>query len=50
MSARRVVNGEEVDAHTSWRRLLYWHRGELAAAKRRTRRRARRSPGPASPA
>lgn len=42
MGDRRVVNGEEEDAHTRWRRMLHWHRGELAAAKRRTRRRERR--------
>jgi len=39
---RRIVSAEEQDAHTRWRRFLIWHPHELAAIKRRSRRRERR--------
>jgi hypothetical protein len=39
---RRAVNGDEVDAHSRWRRVIAWRRGEVAAIKRRTNRRERR--------
>lgn len=39
---RKIANWEEEDAYTGWRKLLFWHRGELMHVKRRTHKRERR--------
>lgn len=41
MTKRRMINAEEYDAYTRWRRMLFWQRGELAKVKRRTHKRER---------
>ena len=43
MAKRIPLNsGDEYDALTRWRRVLYWRAGQRAAIKRRYRRRERR--------
>jgi hypothetical protein len=39
---RRAINGDEQDAYTSWRRVMFWQSGELKRIKRRTHKRERR--------
>lgn len=39
---RRCATADEVDAHSGWRRVLYWRPGERAKIKRLTNRRERR--------
>jgi hypothetical protein len=39
---RRIVTGEEQDAYTGWRKVMFWQRGELKKIKRRTHKRERR--------
>ncbi len=41
MRRRRIVTGEEQDLYTSWRRVLFWQRGERKKIKRRTHKRER---------
>jgi len=40
--ARQVVTTEEQDAHTGWRHVMFWQRGELRKVKRRSSKRERR--------
>lgn len=40
--ARRVVGWYENDAHTGWRHVMFWQRGELKKIKRLTSKRERR--------
>ena len=42
MTPRKMATWEERDVHTGWRKVLFWQRGELRAAKQRTNRRERR--------
>jgi hypothetical protein len=39
--ARQARRADEQDVVTGWRRVLSWRRGEVAAVKRRMRRRER---------
>jgi hypothetical protein len=39
---RIVQTGEEQDAFTGWRKVLFWQRGELKRAKRRYHKKERR--------
>ncbi len=39
---RPIIGWEQQDALTGWRRFYHWQRGQLAAIKRRARRRERR--------
>ena len=38
----RLINGDEWDAFTGWRRVLFWHQGELRKIKRRYSKRMRK--------
>lgn len=40
---RRCVGGDEYDAFTGWRQVLFWQRGELRKIKRRASKRERRT-------
>lgn len=44
MRQKRILRSwEEQDAFTTWRRYMFWQRGELRKAKRRLSKRERRS-------
>lgn len=40
---RACVNGDEQDAFTGWRHVMFWQRGELRKIKRRASKRERRT-------
>lgn len=40
---RACIGGDEQDAFTGWRKVLYWQRGELRRIKRRAGKRERRA-------